>query len=162
MNIRDYLANCIDRILKSPYAPSKAYERAMDLAKAIETAGTHGVAEAHKYLIALSDEAEKGKYGKNNGVKKQPEPTYVAQFHELLLEMQDRIGYGAILIVSAGEEGLAFRVHFSELVHCEALMSANMSAEEIPLYKEFIITKMRDTKRLADDVDRAVGKITGE
>jgi hypothetical protein len=65
MERREFITNCIERILNAPLVPEKRRHCAMDLAEAVERAtqgGDEGEKAAHEYLLALCQEAQRGKY----------------------------------------------------------------------------------------------------
>ncbi len=58
-----YISNCIRRIFDAPCENRCMQQRADDVAFAVEISATEGLDVAHKYLIKLCDQSEKGKYG---------------------------------------------------------------------------------------------------
>jgi|GEM_PF-6167340 len=58
----DYLANCIDRILRAECGPTEEYRRCCDLAGVIRLANDLGPNAAHRRLMELVNLAEAGEY----------------------------------------------------------------------------------------------------
>ena len=62
MERKEYIANCIGRILASDIKLINFRQMELDLAEAVVIAARDGEAAAHDYMVQLSKDAESGKY----------------------------------------------------------------------------------------------------
>lgn len=60
--MKDYIANCIGRIINAKCADKNVWQRDQDIAEAVRIAAREGVDVAHNYLIDICDKAEAGGY----------------------------------------------------------------------------------------------------